>query len=317
MKGVILDADSLGDIDLSPITSLLDHWDVYPDTPDVDIDKRIETADVVLTNKIKLSKQTITNAKHLSYISILATGTNNVDLTVARDKGIAVSNSQGYSTASVVQHTLSLILNLVTQMPRYLTDVKSGLWQQSNVFTRLDHTISELNGKLLGIIGYGELGSNVGRIAEAFGMQILIAKRADTIEDTSRFLLDDLLPRIDILSLHCPLTDANQHLINQRTLSLMKPTAFVINTARGKLVNSGDLISALEQGVIAGAAIDVLDTEPPERDELLTVAAARLDNLLVTPHNAWGARESRMRLVQQTRENILGHISGNNLRVVN
>jgi glycerate dehydrogenase len=181
----------------------------------------------------------------------------------------------------------------------------------------LDHPISELNGKLLGIVGYGELGSNVGRIAEAFGMQVLIAKRADTIDDTSRFLLDDLLPRIDILSLHCPLTDANQHLINQRTLGLMKPTAFVVNTARGKLVNSGDLISALEQGVIAGAAIDVLDTEPPEKDELLTAAAARLDNLLVTPHNAWGARESRMRLVQQTRENILGHISGNNLRVVN
>ena len=317
MKGVILDADSLGDVDLSPITSLLDNWTVYSDTSDVDIEKRIEAADVVLTNKIKLSAKNINNAKNLSYISILATGTNNVDLIAAKNKAIAVSNAQGYSTASVVQHTLSLILNLVTQMPRYLSDVKAGLWQQSNVFTRLDHPISELDGKILGIIGYGELGSNVARVAEAFGMQVFIAKRDDTVTDTSRYSLGDLLPQVDVLSLHCPLTDANEHMINQHSLNLMKSTAFVINTARGKLVNSHDLITALEQGIIAGAGIDVLDSEPPQQDEALTAAAARLDNLFVTPHNAWGARESRMRLVQQTRENILGHISGNMRRVVN
>jgi glycerate dehydrogenase len=317
MKGVILDADSLGDADLSPITSLLDHWAVYSNTSEMDIDKRVEAADVVLTNKINLSAKTIKNAKNLSYISILATGTNNVDLIAARDKAIAVSNSQGYSTASVVQHTLSLILNLVTQMPRYLSDVKTGLWQQSNVFTRLDHPISELDGKVLGIIGYGELGSNVARIAEAFGMRVLIAKRDATVFDTSRCSFEDLLPQVDVLSLHCPLTDANEHMINQDSLKLMKPTAFVINTARGKLVNSLDLISALEQGIIAGAGIDVLDSEPPQQDEVLTSAAARLDNLFVTPHNAWGARESRIRLIQQTRENILGYISGNMIRVVN
>ncbi len=313
MKGVILDSDSLGDIDLSAITGLLDDWDVYGTTQPSETLERVCHADIVLTNKIQLDGEILGKLPRLKHISIMATGTNNIDLDAARIAGITVSNAVAYATPSVVQHTMTLMLALATSAPAYIADVRQGKWQQASVFCMLNHPISELSGKILGIVGHGELGSNVAKVAQAFGMEVRIASR-DGTRSNDRQPLDELLPTLDYLSLHCPLTKENRHMINVRTLAKMKPSAFLINTARGGLVDSNDLMDALRCGEIAGAAIDVLDSEPPATDEPLI--STQLQNLIVTPHNAWGAIESRSRLLQQMVENINGFLSGRPLRVV-
>ncbi len=314
MRGVILDADSLGqDIDLTPVTSLLQSWEVYPSTLPAEVADRIAGADVVLSNKIRLDSSNLPETGSLRFVSVMATGTNNIDFNAAASRNIQVSNAVGYATPSVVQHTLTLLLNLTTNMPRYLADVAGGAWQQSNVFCRLDYPIGEIAGKTLGIVGYGELGSNVARAAEALGMNILISERPGAAVRAGRAAFESVLGNADFISLHCPLTDDTAEMINANTLGQMKPGAFLINTARGGLVNSADLIEALKTGRIAGAAIDVLNAEPPGDNELLLT---NLPNLLVTPHNAWGAIESRTRLVQQMRENIEGFIAGAPIRLV-
>ena len=315
MRGVILDADSLGTgVDLSPVTSMLDHWDVFPSTLPAETAARIEGAAVVLTNKIVID-DVLMRSPSLRFISVMATGTNNIDLSAARDRDIHVSNAVAYATPSVVQHTLNLILALATHLPEYIQDVRNGAWQSSNVFCRLDHPIIELSGKALGIIGYGELGSSVADVARAFGMHILIADRPGvTTAREGRHPFDTVLAEADFLSLHCPLTADNAGFINARTLAKMQPTSFLVNTARGALVNSNDLLEALRRGTIAGAAVDVLDGEPPAADEPLTRAG--LANLIVTPHNAWGALEARQRLIGQMAENIQAFLDGTPVRKV-
>ena len=315
MKGVILDADSLGqDIDLSPITDLLDEWQVHPAVAPADTAAAIRDATVILSNKIRLDASNLSETGSPRFISVMATGTNNVDLAYTRRRGIDVSNAVAYATPSVVQHTLSLILALSNNLPAYLNDVRSGRWQASKVFCRLDHPIREVAGKTLAIIGYGELGSGVARAAEALGLTIMISERPGATVRQGRVSFETALAEADYLSLHCPLTDDNRHLINSATLQQMKPGAFLINTARGGLIHSEDLIDALKTGVIAGAAIDVLDREPAATDDPLL---APLPNLLLTPHNAWGAIEARRRLVLQMKENILGFLAGNPPRLVN
>ncbi|MBT4162076.1 MAG: D-2-hydroxyacid dehydrogenase, partial [Gammaproteobacteria bacterium] len=279
-----------------------------------EVAERIINATVVLSNKIPLNGKTAVGADKLQYISVMATGTNNVDLDWAKLKGIPVSNALAYATPSVVQHTISLILALSNNLPAYITDVRSGRWQDSNVFCLLDHPIQEVAGKQLGIIGYGELGSSVAKAAAGLGLDIKISERPGIKPRADRVAFEELLATSDYISLHCPLTENNKHLINADTLMLMKPTAFLINTARGGLVDSPALLSALRDGRIAGAAIDVLDVEPAASDEPLITS---LQNLLVTPHNAWGAIESRTRLVAQMKENIEGFLQGLPLRVVN
>ncbi|MBV1879708.1 MAG: glycerate dehydrogenase [Pseudomonadales bacterium] len=313
MKGVVLDTDTLGSVDISPIINCFSQHSVYTSATNEDIHRKIHGARALVVNKTRLTKSIIHQAKELQFISIMATGTNNVDLDAARAQNIAVSNALAYATPSVVQHTLNLMLNLATQLPRYLIDVDQGKWQQSPVFTLLDHPIVELQGKTLGIVGFGELGSNVAKVAQAFGMQTLIAGRKN---QSNRLPLKILLPKVDYLSLHCPLTAENTNLINQQTLQLMKPTAFLINTARGGLVNSDDLVAALKNGIIQGAAIDVLTTEPPTNNDPL-IQARHLPNLILTPHNAWGSIEARHRLVLQTQENIQAFQKGKPIRLVN
>lgn len=314
MHGVILDADSLGkDIDLSPVTSLLDGWDVHPFTRPAERAERVRQATVVLSNKIVLDDEAMQGAAALQYISVMATGVNNIDFDAARKRGLQVSNAVGYATPSVVQHVLTLLLNLSTSMPRYLADVQAGAWQASKVFCRLDYPIQEVAGKTLGIVGHGELGSSVARAASALGMNVLASEHPGKTPRPGRTAFEQVLAVADYVSLHCPLTDDNHHMINAPSLALMKPTAFLINTARGGLVNSADLIDALNSGQIAGAAVDVLGTEPPAADEPLL---GDVQNLLLTPHNAWGAIESRTRLVQQMRENIEGFLNGNPPRLV-
>lgn len=313
MRGVILDADSLGTrIDLSPLTSLLDDWDIHGLTQPEEIADRVANAEVILSNKIVINAETLNNHPGIRLISIMATGTNNVDLEAATQQGIIVSNAVAYATPSVVQHTMGLMLALATNQYRYQADVRAGAWQHAPAFCLLDHPIVELGGKKLGIIGHGELGSSVARVARAFGMEVLVASRTDG--ETGRTPLDELLASADIVSLHCPLTSDNKHLINRATLAQMKPSAFLVNTARGGLVHSEDLIHALNNGVIAGAAIDVLDIEPPTGDEPLLTDQP--DNLIVTPHNAWGALESRQRLIGQMADNITQFLAGTPIRVV-
>ena len=314
MIGVILDADSLGrDIDLSPVTDLLDDWQVYPSTLPEETPTRIAGADVVLSNKIRLDAENLAGSR-VRYISVMATGTNNVDLAWAASNQIQVSNAVAYATPSVVQHTISLILALSTNLPAYVNDVRAGRWQQSNVFCLLDHPIQEIAGKKLGIIGHGELGGAVARVAEALGMTILVSERPGDEPRTGRVAFERVIAESDYLSLHCPLTESNHHVINAGVLAAMKPSAFLINTARGGLVDSAALLSALHSNSIAGAAIDVLDAEPAKQDEPLIT---QMNNLLVTPHNAWGAIESRTRLVSQMKENIEGFLAANPPRLVN
>lgn len=209
------------------------------------------------------------------------------------------------STPSVVQHTITLMLALSTNLIAYQKNIKAHAWQQSNVFCLLDHPIQELSGKTLGILGYGDLGRSVADVARAFGMNILVCERpgSKSAATKERIAWQQMLPQVDYLSLHCPLTPDNEQIVDTSALALMKPTAFLINTARGGLVNSLDLITALKKGVIRGAGIDVLNTEPPSTDEVLL--AEDLPNLVITPHNAWAARESRERLLLQMAENIL------------
>ncbi|MEX0941322.1 MAG: D-2-hydroxyacid dehydrogenase [Pseudomonadales bacterium] len=317
MKGVILDADSLGpgDVSLAPVTELLDRWDVHGFTPADAVEDRIKGAAVVLSNKVSITRDTIARCPELKFISVMATGTNNIDLAAAREANIPVSNAVAYATPSVVQHTLSLMLALSNNLLAYVDDVRRQKWQASKVFCLLDHPIVELGGKTLGIVGYGELGKGVAQVARAFDMQVLLSARPGQQAQGERLALAELLPRVDYLSLHCPLTPQTENLINKKTLATMKPEAFVINTARGGLINSTDLIAALQAGTIAGAALDVVTSEPPAQDELVT--NSNLPNLIVTPHNAWGAVESRQRLVAQMQENITAFMSGNPVRVVN
>jgi glycerate dehydrogenase len=308
MIGVILDANSLGqDIDLSPVTSLLSEWRVYPSTQPDEVASRISDATVVLSNKIRLDEASLANAPNVRFISVMATGTNNIDFQATKARDIHVSNAVAYATPSVVQHTISLILALSTNLPAYLSDVRSGRWQQSDVFCLLDHPIQEVAGKKLGIIGHGELGSAVAKAAAGLGLKVIVAGRRGEQPGPGRTPFEEVIREADYLTLHCPLTSTNENMINAELLSAMKPTAFLINTARGGLVDSQALVAALKDGVIAGAAIDVLNTEPAAANEPLITD---LPNLLVTPHNAWGAIESRNRLINQMRENIEGFLAG-------
>ena len=322
MNGVILDAESLGpSVDLSPITDQLDDWSIFTDTPTGDVLDRVRHADVVLTNKVALTRGVIDHAPKLKHISVMATGTNNIDLLAATEHGISVSNATGYATPSVSQHTLTLLLNLATRMPSYLQDTQAGQWQTSRVFCRLDHPIVELSGKTLGIIGLGELGHAVGKLAQAFGMTVIAATSAAATASKhspsqfERYDLAELLRRADVVSLHCPLTADNENLIDAACFDAMKPTAFLINTARGALVDSQALLTALDAGKIAGAAIDVLASEPPTTQEPLL--GINRPNLLITPHNAWGAIESRQRLIAQMAENLQGFCTKMPVRQVN
>lgn len=315
MLGVVLDADSLGkDVDLSPVTQLLDGWQVHPFTRPDQVAERIKHATVVLTNKIALDESSLSSALALKFVSVMATGTNNIDFLATASRGIKVSNALGYGTPSVVQHTLALILNLSTNFHRYQTAISRGDWQASNVFCLLDYPIREIAGKQLGIVGYGELGKAVGTVVAALGMKVVVSEHPGREPRAGRTKFEEVLRTSDFISLHCPLNDATSRIINADTLALMKQDAFLINTARGGLVDSFALVSCLQAGNIAGAAIDVLEQEPPSLEDPLL---KDIPNLIVTPHNAWGAIESRTRLVQQSRENIEGFLMEKPVRLVN
>ncbi len=303
MKIVFLDRDTLdaGDIDFTALEKLGEVV-YYGLTAPAQVSERIAGAEIVLTNKVVLDRSAIEGTGSLRAIQVVATGTNNVDLQAAKDRGIAVMNVKGYSTPGVAQHVFAMLLNLVTKVDRYT--VAPASWAESPMFTRLDHPIHELQGLTFGIAGYGDIGQAVARIGESFGMTIVALAREGSSDggEVERWQADRFFSECDVISLHCPLTEHNHHMINQARLEQMKPTAILINTGRGDLVNEADLLTALQAGEIGGAGLDVLSQEPPAADHPLITAD--LPNLLITPHTAWSSVQSRLRLLADVVVNL-------------
>lgn len=309
MKAVFLDfaTASSGDLDVAPLRRLLPELELFDVTRDDEIAARIRTAEVVLINKVSITAAAMENSPALRLISLAATGTNNVDLEAARRLGVAVCNIRDYCTPSVMQHVFATLLSLTHGLREYERLAREE-WATSTQFTILRQPIRELKGRVLGIVGFGVLGRAVARTAEAFDMRVLIANRPGGERQPGRFDLHDLLPQVDVLSLHCPLSPATSGMIGARELSLMKRDAVIVNTARGALIDVDALAQALRQRQIGGAAIDVLPQEPPRDGSPLL--APDLPNLILTPHTAWAARESRQRCLEEMAVNIEDFLRG-------
>jgi len=312
MRGVFLDSGSINpaELDLSSWRTLVDEWVWHDSTAPQDVTARIADAEIVVTNKVVLTRAHLEAAAKLRLVCIAATGTNNVDLDAARARRIAVCNVRGYATPSVVQHVFTLILALRGHLFDYREALRDGAWSRSPHFSLLQFPLRELAGATLGIVGYGELGRAVAAVAHAFGMQVCVAALPGRPSggDVERLPLDALLPRVDVLSLHCPLTADTRDLIDGHALRRMRNDAILINTARGGIVNETALAEALRTGQLGGAGIDVLTVEPPPPGHPLL--NREIPNLIVTPHIAWACRESRQRLVDAIASNLRGFLTG-------
>ncbi len=310
LNGVLLDRATIdtGDVQFLQLESMFDEWRSFDYTTDDKVIERIRDAQIVVSNKTVLDDAALRSAQRLRLVCIAATGSNNVDLDVAEELGIPVCNVRRYATPAVIQHVFALILALTTRLLDYSEAVRAGRWQQTRLFCLLDYPIRELHGKRLGIVGYGELGQGVARIANAFEMEVLVAQRPGGLPQKDRVSLEELLPQVDVLSLHCPLTPATRSLIGTRELAMMRDDAVLINTARGGIVDESALVNALRQGEIGGAGIDVLTEEPPANGNPLL--DADIPNLIVTPHCAWASRETRQRLVDEVAANIRAFLDG-------
>jgi glycerate dehydrogenase len=309
-SAAFLDLDSVdrGDLDLSRLKQVVDNWQWYGLISDDELNDLLANAEIVVANKVLLTSEHLSKAKNLKLICVAATGTNNIDVEAAARNNIAVCNVHGYATPSVVQHVFMLLLALTTRFHEVTAAVRQGAWSDSRFFCLLDYPVRELAGKTMGIIGYGDLGKAVAHVAEAFGMHVLLAKRNNTDDRPGRIALDELLPQVDVLSLHCPLTEETRGIIGAGELALMKKDAVLINAARGGLVDEVALVEALMQEKLGGAAVDVIEIEPPPQNyPLLQVS---LPNLIVTPHVAWASRESRQRLLDEIALNIDAFKSG-------
>lgn len=316
-RAVFLDYSSLdlGDLDFAPLREAFTELQLYPSTAPQQIIERLQGASVVITNKAVIDAATLQACPDLKLILVAATGTNNVDLASARAHGVSVCNCQGYGTPSVAQHTLMLLLALATRVADYQKAIAQGAWQQSRQFCLLDFPIVELQGKTLGLLGSGELGSAVARLAEAFGMRVLAGQIPGRPARPDRVPLDQLLGQVDALTLHCPLNEHTRNMIGAQQLQAMKPGAFLVNTARGGIVDEQALADALRSGHLGGAATDVLSVEPPVHGNPLL--AEDIPRLIITPHSAWGSREARQRIVGQLADNASGFFAGTPPRLVN
>jgi glycerate dehydrogenase len=306
---VILDSHALNPGDLSwKALEALGSCRIYARTDPADIVSRSQSADVLLTNKTPLTADTLQQLPHLRYIGVLATGFDLIDTSAARSRGVPVTNIPQYGTRSVAQHTWSLILELAGRAGHHARTVRQGRWATNPDWCYWDGPLIELAGLTLGIIGRGRIGREAGHIGEAFGMSVRYATPADGPSG-----LADVLASSDFVSLHCPLTPATRNLINSRTLELMKPTAFLINTSRGQLIHEAHLADALHNNRLAGAALDVLAKEPPAIDNPLIGAR----NCLITPHLGWATTAARHRLLATAVANIEAYLRGAPENVVN
>lgn len=310
MKAVFLDFATMGpDLDVSPLQALLPELEIFEITDDSQILERIQDAEFVCANKAYLTDGILQGSPKLRFVGLTATGTNNVDLEAAKRYGVAVCNIRAYCTQSIAEHVFGCLLNLTHSLSRYNNAVRAGEWQQSADFCLLIYPIRELSAMTLGIVGYGALGEGVANVAKALGMEVIISARPgdDTVDD-GRVAFDELLRRADVISLHCPLTDRTAGLFGEQEFRQMKSEAILINTARGGLVDSAALVSALSNGEIAAAALDVLPQEPPiDGDPLLDY---RGPNLLITPHIAWGSNEARQAAINELAANIAAFLEG-------
>lgn len=314
-KVVFLDAATMADTDLSPLQLAEVDLTLYPQTSAEQLHNHACSAQVLISNKVPLDAKAIAALPELRCILVAATGVNIVDLAAAKAAGIVVCNAQGYAGTAVPQQMFALLLQLTNHIQAYHQAVQQGIWSQSPQFCLHLQPIEELAGKTMTLLGYGDLGQATARLAEAFGMKVLIAERHDATETRAgRTAFEAALRQADVLSLHCPLTDSTAKLINAKTLSWMKPTALLINTARGGLIDEAALAEALTKGTLAGAALDVLSTEPPAVDHPLLNGA--LPNLLITPHVAWASRQAMQRLVVQLSENLQAFLAGQPIRQV-
>lgn len=318
MKLVVLDGYTLNPGDLS--------WDgikrfgdltVYERTPASEILERCKGAEIVFTNKTPLRQDVLAQLPDLKYIGVLATGYNVVDIDFARTMGIKVANVPGYGTASVVQLTFSLLFELCLHVQRHSDSVFKGDWVASADFCYWNYPLIEMEGKTLGIIGFGSIGQKVADVASAFGMKVVAYSRTQTDQSHRKnfqwLSLEELLKSSDVVSIHCPLFPETEGLINKNTLKLMKKSAFFLNTSRGPLVNEQDLADALNSGLIAGAGLDVLSVEPPSANNPLLSAK----NCLITPHIAWATKEARTRLMEIVEHNLSSFLNGNPVNIVN
>ncbi len=317
MKIIVLDGYALnpGDLSWSGLEAL-GELTVYDRTAPEAVVERIGDASIVFTNKTLITRKIIEACPSLKFIGVLATGYNVVDTATASEKGIIVTNIPAYSTQSVAQLTLALILELCHHVGAHSDSVIRGDWTNSKDFCYWNYPLVELAGKNLGIIGYGQIGKAVIKLASAFGMKILVYSRSQGIKeegDISFVSLEDLLANSDVVSLHSPLTAQTENLINEATLSKMKDGAFFINTSRGPLVNEGDLAKALESGKLAGAAVDVVSVEPIRADNPLLKAP----NIFITPHFAWAPKDARIRLMTIAENNVKAYLAGGPINVVN
>ncbi|AIA76162.1 D-2-hydroxyacid dehydrogenase [Halomonas sp. XH26] len=306
-NAVMLDAESLGaDINLTAIRDLVSHLEVYQQSTAEQASERLSDADIAIVNKVVLNAETLSTLPKLKLICVLATGLNNIDLDTAKAQNIIVKNVTAYGTASVSQHTLMLMLTLANRLPRYQADIARGEWQRSDFFCLQAHSTLQLSNKHLVMVGQGELGSEVARLAEAFGMKVTFAARPGNESNDKRPSLDDLLPTADIISLHCPLNETTKHLINRTRLANAKSSLLLVNCARGGIIDEEAALEALRAGKIGGLAVDVLPTEPPKEGHPLLTALAEGEalNLIVTPHNAWITPEARQNIVALTADNI-------------
>lgn len=305
MKIVFLDTDTMGaDISLSPISELGD-FTGYPNTSPDEAAERIRDCEILIVNKVNVTKELIDSAPELKLICVAATGTNNIDTVHAERKGIAVKNAVNYSTESVAQTTMMQILALVGRHAQFDRYVKSGEYAGSGMFTNVKDTFFELKGKKLGIIGLGNIGRRVAGLAEAFGMEISYSSLSGTQrqEKYRRLEIGRLLEESDIVSIHAPLNDRSRGLIDRQRLMSMKRSAFLINMGRGGIVEEDALAQAIDEGLIAGAAIDVFEKEPLGKDSPLMKVKNR-DRLILSPHIGWASREARERLTEAVAENI-------------
>ncbi len=311
MKIKVLDAKTLGnDVDLAGLQKFGD-LEIFETTTAAELPERIKDAEIIVTNKVLIGKKEFDYAKNIKLICIAATGYNNIDLESATKHGVIVANVRNYSTESVAQHTFSLILAIENSLVDYVKETRSGNWSKSPVFTMLDYPFNEINGKTIGIIGYGTIGKRVAEIAKAFGMKVLIGKRKNVdYQDIERVEFDELLAESDIINIHTPLSENTRNMFAMSEFEKMKNTAILINAARGGIVNENDLYTALKNGIIRAAATDVTEKEPIEAENKLIT----LNNMFITPHIAWASLESRKRLIDGIIANINDFISGKKVR---
>lgn len=314
MKIVVTDGYTLnpGDIGWEKIKAF-GELIVYDRTAPGQIIERCRDAEIVLTNKAPFTKETLAALPKLQFIGVTATGYNVIDTKAAAAQGIVVSNVPGYGTASVAQHVFALLLELTNHVGRNARSVAGGKWQQSADWCYTEAPVAELDGKTFGVIGFGNIGQKAAAIAGVFGMHVIYynprPKRAAAGMQTT---LEKVFSDSDVISLHCPLSSSNEGFVNKTLLQTMKSTALLINTARGQLINEPDLADALNRGILAGAALDVLSKEPPSEGNPLLLAK----NCIITPHNAWISREARERIMSVTASCIAAFIGGQPINIV-